>query len=295
MRDVTAWLQRLGLAKYAKVFEDNEIDFQALPHLTESMLQQIGLPIGPRAKLLAAISQLASSALGPENGAQADSVAQPRQAERRQITVLFSDLVDSTKLATRLDVEDLRSVMQAYQRACRVIVERHAGYIAQYRGDGVVAYFGWPTAHEDAAERAVRAGLEVVEAVKALTAPQPLSVRVGISTGIVVISEVGIEDLSGAVGETLHVAARLQTLAPANAVVIAESTSRLVSGRFDQEALGPQDLKGIAEPVHVFRIRRVREGSSRFQAAHAKALTPLVGRRKELALLHQRWRDAKDA
>lgn len=302
MGDVAAWLQGLGLAKYVKDFEDNEIDFAALPHLTENMLEQIGLPIGPRAKLLAAISELAPSpATDRENKTQerviAETSAHQEHAERRQITVMFCDLVDSTKLAGCLDPEDLRFVMQAYQRACRAIIERYEGHVARYLGDGILAYFGWPAAHEDAAERAVRAGLEVVEAVKALAGPEPLSVRVGISTGIVVIGETGLADPSApsdAVGETLHVAARLQTLAAPNSVVIAEATNRLVSARFDQEALGPQNLKGVAEPVQVFRVRRAREASSRFQAAHAEALTPLVGRRAELAFLQERWRNAKD-
>ena len=302
MRDVAAWLQGLGLGKYARAFEDNEIDFEALPHLTESMLERIGLPIGPRAKLLAAIAGLASSpASDPENQreerATAESAVQRRQAERRQITVMFCDLVESTSLARRLDPEDLRSVMQAYQRACGAVIERYEGHVAQYLGDGIMAYFGWPAAHEDAAERAVRAGLEVVEAVKAIEGPESLAARVGISTGIVVISETEFGDPSipaGAVGETPHIAARLQTLAAPNSVVIAEATNRLVSSRFEQEALGPQILKGVVEPIRAFRVRRVREDSSRFQAAHATALTPLVGRRTEFALLQQRWRDVQE-
>jgi class 3 adenylate cyclase/predicted ATPase len=289
MGNVAAWLRGLGLGKYVKDFEDNEIDFDALPHLTESMLEEIGLPIGPRAKLLVAIARLASAATETE--------AQREQAERRQITVMFCDLVDSTKLASRLDPEDLRSIMQAYQRACKAIVERYEGHVARYLGDGILAYFGWPTAHEDAADRAVRAGLDIVEAVKALAGPEPLLVRIGISTGIVVIGESGLGDPlapSDAVGETLHVAARLQNLASPNSVVIAESTHRLVSARFDQEELGPHELKGVPVPVHVFRVRRVQEASIRFHSANIGELTPLVGRRVELAFLRERWRNAKD-
>lgn len=301
MRDVAAWLQGLGLGKYARAFADNEIDFEALPHLTESMLERIGLPIGPRAKLLAAISELASSpASAPEHKreerATAQSAVQRRPAERRQITVMFCDLVDSTRLASRLDPEDLKSVMQAYQQACGAIIERYEGHVAQYLGDGIMAYFGWPAAHEDAAECAVRAGLEVVAAVKTIEGPESLSARVGISTGVVVVSETGLGDPSlpaGAVGETPHIAARLQTLAAPDSVVIAEATSRLVSGRFDQQELGPQNLKGVVEPIHAFRVRHART-SSRFRAAHAAGMTPLVGRRTELALLQQRWREAQE-
>src|SRR3984893_10982050 len=184
MTDVAAWLQGLGLAKYARQFEENEIDLEALPHLTESMLDQIGLPIGPKAKLLAAISDLASSPGSyPEN--KREERVPTETAERRQITVVFCDLVDSTKLAGRLDTEDFRSVIQSYQIACKAIIERYEGHLARYLGDGILAYFGWPATHEDAAERAVRAGLDIVEAVKALTGPELLLVRVGISTVIV--------------------------------------------------------------------------------------------------------------
>jgi class 3 adenylate cyclase/tetratricopeptide (TPR) repeat protein len=298
--DVSAWLQELGLGRYAKAFEDNEIDFDSLPYLTEKMLEQIGLPLGPRARLLAAISELASGPARetkPAEAAKARATAVPT-AERRQITVMFCDLVDSTKLAARLDPEDFGSVMKAFQSACAVVIERYAGHVSQYRGDGIEVYFGWPAAHEDAAERAVRAGLEVIEAVKAIPGPEPLSVRVGISTGMVMVSDTGaLGDPaipSGAVGGTLHVAARLQALATPNSVIISESTSRLISARFDQEALGAQDLKGVAEPVRAFRVRRVREDSSRFEVAHVKAMTPLVDRRAELAFLQQRWREASE-
>ncbi len=302
MRDLEAWLQELGLSRFAKVFEENEIDFEALPYLTENMLAQIGIPIGPRAKLLAGISELASLTASvaenaPPEQAPGESTAPRRHAERRQITIMFCDLVDSTKLAESLDPEDFRAVMEAYQKACGAIIERYEGHVAQYRGDGIDVYFGWPSAREDAAERAVRAALDIVEAVTAVHGPEPLAVRVGICTGIVVIAETRWGDPSvppGAVGKSLHVAARLQALAPPNSVVIAETTSRLVPGRFDQDDLGPQTLKGLAEPIRAFRVYRVREGSSRFQADRARILTPLVGRQVELAFLQQRWRDAAD-
>lgn len=305
MPDVATWLQELGLAKYARAFEENEIDFAALPYLSENMLQQIGLPVGPRAKLLAAISKLvASSSIADRDGESKKpptaqlQIAPQRDAERRQVTVMFCDLVDSTKLATRLDPEELRSVLEAYQTTCAAIVERYEGHVAQYSGDGILAYFGWPRAQEDAAERAVRAGLEVVKALKAVDqGPEPLAVRAGISTGIVVIGKTGLGDPStppDAFGETVHLAARLQAFAPPNSVVIAESTSRLVSARFDQEELGPQDLKGMGKPVHVFLVRGTREDTSRFEAAHPQAMTPLVDRVTEVAWLQQRWRVAAE-
>ena len=301
MSDVSAWLHRLGLGKYAKAFEDNEIEFDFLPHVTENMLEQIGVPVGPRAKLLAAISELGSSPADlsqfePGEGTKSRSTIGPRPAERRQITVMFCDLVDSTKFASGLDPEDFKAVMHAYQSACGAVIERYGGHVSQYHGDGLEVYFGYPLAHEDDAERAVRAGLAVIEAVTAIAGPPRLSVRVGISTGIVVISETGAGDPSipsSAIGDTPHIAARLQTIAAPNSVVIAEVTKRLISVRIDQEELGPQNLKGIAEPIHAFRVRHVHEDLSRFQAGRAAALTPLVGRRTELALLQQRWRDAK--
>ena len=301
MRDVATWLQGLGLGKYAKAFEDHEIDLEALPFLTEKMLEQLGLPIGPRAKLLAAISRLAPAAPAPADSPEARTPAEAavplRHAERRQITIMFCDLVDSTKLSRELDPEDYKAVMHAYQSACGPVIARHEGHVSQYRGDGIEVYFGWPAAQEDAAERAVRAGLEIIEAVTALRGPKPLSVRVGISTGVVVISEVGSGDPSipsGAVGDTPNIAARLEGLAAPGSVIIAEATSRLISAGFDQEPLGPQQLKGIAEPIRAFRVRQVREDSSRFKATHTAALTPLVGRQTELALLQQRWRDAME-
>ena len=296
MRDVSAWLRGLGLGQYASAFEDHQIDSDSLPYLTDSMLERIGLPVGPRVKLLAAISELAPRQTGRDERTQGGAIER-RQAERRQITVMFCDLVDSTRLAGSLDPEDFGRVMQAFQRACGAIIERHEGHISQYRGDAIEAYFGWPAAYEDASERAVRAGLEVIEAVKAITGPEPLRVRVGISTGMVMVSESGLGDPSkpsGAVGEALHVAARLQALAVPNSIVIAETTSRLISARFEREDLGLKELKGVAAPVRAFLVRHVREDTSRFQAAHAAALTPLVGRRTELAFLQERWRDAKD-
>jgi class 3 adenylate cyclase/predicted ATPase len=300
--ELEAWLQQLGLARLARLFRENEIDFETLPYLTDDMLAQMGLPIGPRAKLLAAISELApSTPSDPGYGLRERVKSEPsparRAAERRQLTVMFCDLVDSTRLAGRLDPEDFQAVMEAYQGACGATIKRYDGHISQYRGDGIEVYFGWPVAQEDAAERAVRAGLEVIEAVTALSRTEPLLVRVGVNTGLAIVGESGFGDPSipsGAVGETLHVAARIQSLATPNSVVIGETTSRLVLRHFVLEDLGAQNLKGLAEPIRVFRVLRPRQEPTRFQAAHANMLTPLIGRHAELAFLQQCWRDAKE-
>ena len=299
MRDIRAWLKDIGLARFAEAFEENEIDFEALPYLTDNMLLQIGMPIGPRAKLLAEISKLTAAAADAQSAksTEAAPLSQPRQSERRQITIMFCDLVGSTTLAERLDPEDFSSVMEAYQKVCGVIIKRYDGHVSQYRGDGIEAYFGWPSAREDAAERAVRVGLEIIAAVNAISVASPLSVRIGISTGIVVVGDTGSGDPSvpsSAVGDTPHIAARLQSLASPDSIIISEATSRLVAGRFDQESLGPKTLKGIADPVQAFLVHGVRDNSSRFQAVHAKMRTPLVGRTAEMAFLQQRWEDAKE-
>jgi class 3 adenylate cyclase/tetratricopeptide (TPR) repeat protein len=292
--DISVWLQGLGLGRYAKAFEENEIDFESLPHLTAGMLERMGVPIGPRVKLLAAIADLTSSS-HPESKRRKESTegsgVEPRR-ERRQVTVMFCDLVDSTRLARSLDLEDFRLVIQSYQRACARLIERYDGHVSQFRGDGIEAIFGWPAAHEDSAERAVRTGLEVIEAVKAVDSPQPLSVRVAIATGMVVTA-LGESSSSSPVGGALYIAARLQIVAEPDSLVITDATKRLLSGWFEVEDLGPQRLKGITEPIHVFRVHHVRDDTSRFQAARATTMTPLVGRDTELAFLQQRWRDVK--
>lgn len=219
-------------------------------------------------------------------------------SERRQLTVLFCDLVGSTALASRLDPEDLRDVVRAYQEMATTAIARHDGHIAQYLGDGLLVYFGFPKAHEDDAARAVRAGLEIASEIGALvhpsvSLPAPLRVRVGIHTGLVVVGDVGGGDRHEALalGETPNVAARLQALAEPNDVVISDVTQRLVDGLFDVEALGDQPLKGLERPVRIHRVRRARGIGTRFAVSLQRGLTPLVGRRAELDTLLDRRRD----
>ncbi len=217
--------------------------------------------------------------------------------ERRQLTVMFCDLVGSTALSEKLDPEELRSLLHAYRTLCGDVIARYDGFVARYVGDGILTYFGWPTAHEEDAERAVRAALEIVHTVKRASSTEDLSVRIGIATGPVVVGETaGAGDQSKlAVGSTPNLAARLQGLAAADQIVIAASTRRLVGNAFELTDLGEHDLKGIAEPVHAWRVERALVTESRFDANRGgSALTPLVGRDEELDLLLRRWSQAKD-
>ena len=209
---------------------------------------------------------------------------------------MFSDLVGSTALSARMDPEDLREVISAYQKCVAETVQRFGGFVAKFMGDGVLIYFGYPQAHEDDAERAVRAGLELVAAVSESEDPRAPQTRVGIATGLVVVGDLigsGASQEQAIVGETPNLAARLQGIAEPNSVVIAESTRKLVGNLFELEDLGAQDLKGIAGPVRAWAALRPASVESRFEALHASGLTELVGREEELELLLRRWSKAK--
>ena len=232
MTDIATWLKELGLERYEPAFRESEITAAVLPELTEADLKELGLPLGPRKLLLRAIASLPGSL--PAEPVPASTTVS-REAERRQLTVLFCDLVGSTELAARLDPEDMGAVMRAYHGACAEVIERWGGHVAKYMGDGVLAYFGWPQAHEDEAERAVRAGLAIVEALAALQTPagDPLAARIGIATGLVMVGELigeGTAQEQTVVGETPNLAARLQALAAPGSVVISQATRRLVGG-----------------------------------------------------------------
>jgi class 3 adenylate cyclase/tetratricopeptide (TPR) repeat protein len=293
--DVASWLARLGLDKYIEAFTANEVDFVALRHLNDDDLRELGLPVGPRRKVLAAIVALDDDATLP---AFAPAPAPPRRgAERRQLTVMFIDLVGSTELSQRLDPEELRDVIGAYQSAVSTEITRYEGHVAKLMGDGVLAYFGWPRAHEDDAERAVHAALAAATATAKLTAAagDSLAARIGIATGVVVVGDLvgkGSSQEEAVVGETPNLAARLQALADPNTVVIADSTQRLVAGLFDMVDLGQRDLKGFATPVRAWCIAGETPAEGRFDALHDVA-TPLVGRAVELDILLQRWQQAR--
>ena len=259
MQQIADWLENLGMSEYAERFAENGINAAALPHLTDQDLKDIGVLLGHRRIMLAAISKLAGAAPAtPEPTARAEPKPQD-SAERRQVTVMFSDLVGSTALSARMDPEDLREVISAYQKCVAETVRRFDGFVAKYMGDGVLIYFGYPQAHEDDAERAVRAGLEAVTAVAGLKAPVSLQTRIGIATGLVVVGDLigsGEAQERGIVGETPNFAARLQGNAESNMVVIAEGTRRLLGNLFELDDLGPKDLKGIAGPVRAFAALR---------------------------------------
>lgn len=280
MHDVARWLETLGLAEYAGRFAANRIDFSVLRDLTDQDLKDLGVVLGDRRKLLRAIGELDTAPSSP--------------AERRQLTVMFCDLVGSTALSARLDPEDLRAIVRAYHRCCAALLERHGGFVAQYMGDGVLAYFGYPQADEHDAERAVQAGLALVEAVPELVtaAGSPLQVRVGIATGLVVVGELigsGDARMGGVIGETPNLAARLQGIAEPGMVVIGEGTRRLLGNLFELQDLGAKSLKGMAGPVRVWAALRSNTGETRFEALRATGLIALVGREAESDLLMRCW------
>jgi class 3 adenylate cyclase/predicted ATPase len=299
VQQIAEWLERLGLAQYAQPFAENDITFAILPDLTDQDLKELGVTsLGHRRQLLRAIAEQDRIEKGrPEPGTAAASPTAPRDtAERRQVTVLFSDLVGSTALSARMDPEDLREVIGAYQKCVADTVRRFGGFVAKYMGDGVLVYFGYPQAHEDDAERAVRAGVELITAVAALKSSVALQTRVGIATGLVVVGDLigtGSAQEQAVVGETPNLAARLQGIAEPNTVVIAESTRKLIGNLFELEDLGAKDLKGITGRVRAWSALRPASVESRFEALHAGGVTELVGREEELEILLRRWSRAQ--
>ncbi len=301
MSTVRNWLEEIGLAQYADAFEANDIDTDLLAQIDDQMLKDIGVSsAGHRLRIRNAIAKLAPESIDAANATNAIAAtdASSTSAERRQLTVMFCDLVGSTALSARLDPEDLRAVIGAYHRCVAKVIGRGGGFVAKYMGDGVLAYFGYPRADEHDAERAVRAALKLVEKVAGLdtVAAAPLQVRVGIATGLVVVGDLigqGASQEQAVVGETPNLAARLQALAEPGTVVIAPSTRRLTGGLFEYADLGAVELKGLGAPVMAARVVRGSAAESRFEALHGRDLTPLVGRDEELALLQRRWQQAK--
>jgi class 3 adenylate cyclase/predicted ATPase len=295
VQDIANWLAEIGLGQYAQRFAENEIDVSVLRHLTDQDLKDIGIPLGHRRKILAAIAELPSAVpAAPEMVASTEPPT--ADAERRQVTVMFIDLVGSTALSARMDPEDLREIISAYHKRVAETVRRSDGFVARYMGDGVLTYFGYPHAHEDDAERAVRAGLDLIKGVAALKSPVLLQVRVGIATGLVVVGDLvgsGEAQERSIIGETPNLAARLQSLAAPDMVVLADDTRRLIGNLFELQDLGFPVLKGITEPVRAWAAVRPSAVESRFDALHTGALSALVGREEEFELLLRRWFRAK--
>ena len=297
--DIGAWLHGLGLGQYESTFRDSEIEADVLSELTETDLEKLGLPLGPRKRILKAIANLVEVDKAPEAASPARPIPAKDTAERRQLTVMFCDLVGSTAMSARLDPEDLSSVIGAFQKACASAVTAFGGSIAKYMGDGVLVYFGYPEAHEDDAERAIRAGLALLDAITTmrLVVPVQPQVRVAIATGLVVVGElIGEGDAQErvAVGETLNLAARIQGVASPDSVVVAELTRRLAGAAFEYEDLGPHELKGLSDAAMLWRVTGESGTRGRFDTRTSKGLTPLVGRAEEIGLLQRRWDYAKE-
>ncbi|MBV8320028.1 MAG: AAA family ATPase [Hyphomicrobiales bacterium] len=296
--DIDGWLREIGLAQYAEIFRANDIDIKLLGRLTNDDLKEVGIvSFGHRKKLLETIAALVAAPEAPSwIPVAATELKAHDTAERRQVTVMFSDLVGSTALSARMDPEDLREVISAYQSCVAGTVRRFGGFVAKYMGDGVLVYFGYPQAHEDDAERAVRAGMELIAAVTALKTRTSLQTRVGIATGLVVVGDLigsGAAQEQAIVGETPNLAARLQGIAEPDTVVIAEGTRRLLGNLFELDDLGTKELKGISGPIRAWGALRASSVEGRFEALHASGLTALVGREEELEILLRRWARAK--
>src|SRR5215470_3731067 len=297
MQQIADWLEKLGMSEYTQRFADNRIDdVSILRDLTDQDLKDIGVPLGHRRKMLRAIAEMVGTASTQIKSAPASEPKPRDDAERRQLTVMFCDLVGSTALSARMDPEDLRDLIGAYHRCVAGAVSRGGGVVAKYMGDGVLVYFGYPQAYEDDPERAVRAGLELIDAVGQLRKTEPLQVRVGIDTGLVVVGDLvgsGDSQERGVVGETPNLAARLQAVAAPNTVVIGPRTRRLLAELFEYQDLGQIEVKGFAEPVHAYQVVRASSVESRFEALRTTR-TPLIGRDEEIELLMRRWQQAKD-
>jgi class 3 adenylate cyclase len=299
MEQIADWLKKLGMSEYREKFTENDIDMAVLPDLTDQHLKDLGVSLGHRLRMLRAIRELGGAsvaAVTPSAPLPTETTGRD-EAERRQLTVMFCDLVGSTALSGRLDPEDLRTVISVYHGCCSDLVEHHGGFVAKYMGDGVLAYFGYPQAHEHDAERAVRAGLDLVEAVPKLVtnAGSPLQARVGIATGLVVVGDLigtGVAQEQAVVGETPNLAARLQALAEPGGVVIASGTRKLTGGLFEYRDLGAVALKGFRDDVPAWQVLGTGAAESRFEALRATT-TPLIGRDEEVDLLLRRWEQAK--
>ena len=297
MSDVREWLEGLGLGEYVDVFERERVTLDDLPELSDEELKELGLPLGPR-KTILRVARVSHGDRGlPTPASEEQSTSNPvaieSQAERRQLTVMFCDMVGFTKLASRVDPEVLQNIIRMYEDTCAAAITRYDGYVFQRLGDGIVAFFGYPLAHEGEAERAIRAGLDIIDAFAGLDVPEVdrLQVRIGIATGMVVVSSVE----KGAVGETMNLASRLQGIAQVNTIVVSERVQRLAGGAFDYRGPRQTSLEGYRPTHPCLRDSRCEPGSQSLRSrTRRRELTPLVGRELELGLLMDRWALAQD-
>ena len=285
--EITDWLRALGLEQYEPAFRANDVDAEILPKLTADDLISIGVTsVGHRRKLLEAISTLNAATAATKLTAVPNNAAALGEAERRQLTVMFCDLGDSTALSSQLDPEDYREVISAYHRTVASSVARFDGFVAKYMGDGILIYFGYPRAHEDDAERAVRAGLDAIAAISRLDIKAvKLKARVGAATGLVIVGDMigeGSAQEQSVAGEIPNLAARLQALAGPDAVVISQGTRQLLGDLFEYRDLGPVAVKGISTPVAAWHVLRPSVVASRFEALHGVVRGHLIGRNEEI-------------
>src|SRR5580700_3863500 len=302
MSDLREWLRANNLEQYAAAFEANDIDLDILAELDDRDLEQLGLSLGNRRRLLKAIAERNSKTVSSDQAPLLDtSSATPESgsgdAERRQVTVMFIDMVGSTALSAKIDPELLGGVIRRYQDAVAGVIGRYGGFVAKFMGDGVLAYFGFPSAFEDAAERAVRAAIGILSEVGTIEMPDGARVqaRIGIATGLVVVGEIigtGMAQERTIVGETPNLAARLQALAGMDCILVSESTQKLLGGLFELTHTGEHELKGFARPVPAWQVCGESSVESRFAAIRAGGL-PLIGRAHEMGLMRERWHLAR--
>lgn len=300
--DLTAWLRGLGLERYAQAFQDAEVTPEILPELTDAELRELGVPLGPRKVMLNAVRRLAKAAPITDSVVEVDRAETeldlpPSKAERRQVTIMFVDMVGSTAMASRLDPEDMREILRAFQNSVTGEILRAGGHVTRLMGDGVLAFFGWPRADEEDAERAVESGLTIVESIGqlAIISGERLSARLRIATGLVVVGDLigtGAAREDELMGATPNLAARLQEVAAPGGVVIAEATRQLLGGMFELRDLGPLQLKGFDHTVGGHRVLGRRHAESRFDARRSCKPTQMIGRDRELALMLDLWRQA---
>ncbi len=293
--ELRIWLEAHELASLNDIFAENDIDLEVLPELTEADLKELGLSLGQRRRLMRALRQTAS-AVNPTD-AKSEAVSHSNRAERRQLTVMFVDLVGSTAMSTRLDPEEMGELIRLYQNTVAGEIARFDGHLAKFMGDGILAYFGWPKAHEDEAERAIRVGVAIVSSVARLQNVHELQLaaRIGIATGLVVVGDLigeGAAQEEAVVGDTPNLAARLQEIARSGEIAVSEQTYRLAQDAFSFRDLGDHDLKGMGKPTRIFAVIGERAGHSRFEGRSGGRTGSLFGREQELGLLYEQWSQA---